>query len=91
MLAHAVIGLRVVGTLVLLGLTFWWAVGLAVAGPGGDTVRSVVAAIYAAVGLVAVVCVVRGRGWRAALAAYGVALVAVLGWYGSLRPSNDRD
>ena len=85
------IALRLVGTLVLLGLTFWWAVGLAVAGPGGDTGRIVLALVYAAVGLGAMVCVLRGRGWRAALAAYGVALAAVLGWYGSLRPSNDRD
>ena len=86
-----VIVIRIVGTLVLLGLTFWWAVGLAVAGPGGDTARLVLAVVYAAFGLVAMVCVLRGRGSRAALAAYGVALVAVLAWYGSLRPSNDRD
>ena len=41
--------------LVLFGLTFWWAPGLAVAGPGGDAVRLVLAGIYTLAGLVAIV------------------------------------
>jgi hypothetical protein len=83
--------LRCLGALVLFPLTFWWTLGLAVAGPGGDGVRLALATIYAVVGLVAIVCVLRARGWRPALAAFGIALLAVLGWYGSRRPSNDRD
>jgi hypothetical protein len=62
-----------------------------VAGPGGDGVRLALASIYAIVGLVAIVCVLRARGWRRALGAFGIALLAVLGWYASRQPSNDRD
>ena len=83
--------LRCLGALVLFALTFWWALGLAVAGPGGDGVRLALASIYATVGLVAIVCVLRARGWRPALGAFGIALLAVLGWYASRQPSNDRD
>ena len=69
---------RWLGALVVLGLTFWWALGLAVAGPGGDSLRLALAAIYALAGLAAVVGLVLERGWRPALAVYGVALLAVL-------------
>ena len=82
--------LRWLAALGLLGMTFWWALGLAVAGPGTDTVRVVLAAIYALAGLAAIVCLLLRRGWRQALVVYGVTLVAVLGWWASLRPSNDR-
>src|SRR5207247_3293766 len=55
---------RWLGALVVLGLTFWWALGLAVAGPGGDSLRLALAAIYALAGLAAVVGLVLERGWR---------------------------
>jgi uncharacterized protein DUF4105 len=58
--------------------------------PGGETVRVVLAAIYAVAGLAAIVCVLLRRGWRPALAVFGVALLGVLAWWVSLRPSNDR-
>ena len=82
--------LRWLAALVVLGLTFWWGLGVWVAGPGGDSLRLALAGIYALAGLAAVVCLVIGRRWRPALALYGVALLAVLGWWLSLRPSNDR-
>ena len=82
--------LRWLSALVVLGSTFWWGLGLHVAGPGGDAMRLVLAALYAVAGLAAVVCLVLGRGWRRALAVYGVALLAVLGWRVSLQPSNER-
>ena len=81
---------RCVGVLLLLGLTSWWTLGLAVAGPGGDAVRLALTAIYALAGVAAIVCVLRARGCRPALAAFGIALIGVLGWWGSLQPSNDR-
>jgi hypothetical protein len=84
------LGLRRLAGLVVLALTFWWSLGLAVAGPGSDAVRLALAAAYALTGLVAVVCVLRRRGWRPALGVFALALAAVLGWYASLRPSNDR-
>jgi hypothetical protein len=84
------VAIRCVGALALLGLTFWWALGLAVAGPGGATVRVVLAVAYAVAGLWAVVCLLRRRRWRPALAVFAVALVGVLGWWTSLRASSDR-
>ena len=82
--------IRSVATLTVLILTLWWALGLLVAGPGGESMRAALAAIYAFAGLIAVVCVLLGRGWRQALAFYAVALLGVLGWWASLQPSNDR-
>jgi uncharacterized protein DUF4105 len=82
---------RFLAALVVLGLTFWWALGLAVAGPGGDTGRVVLAALYAVAGLAAMLSLVFRRAMRPALAIFGVALVGVLGWWVSLRPSNARD
>src|SRR5438477_12170076 len=81
---------RWLAALLGFGLTFWWGLGLAVAGPGSTTVRGMLAMIYAGAGLAAIVCVLRRRGRRPALAAFGLALFAVLAWWASLRPSNDR-
>src|SRR2546425_334365 len=53
---------RWLGALVVLGLTLWWALGLAVAGPGGDSLRLALAAIYALAGLAAVAGVDAGGG-----------------------------
>ena len=76
---------------VVLGLTFWWALALYVAGPGGGATRTATAILYAVAGLAAVVCLVRGRGWRPAGAVYVVALLAVLAWWVSRAPSNERN
>jgi len=82
--------LRWLAALVVLGLTFWWGLGLWVAGPGSDTVRVACAGLYALCGLAAVACLVSGWRWKPALAVYGVALLAAFGWWFSLNPSNDR-
>jgi hypothetical protein len=82
--------LRWLAALVVLALTFWWGLGLWVAGPGTDSLRLVLAGLYALSGLAAVVGLVSGRRWKPALALYGVALLAGLGWWVSLRPSNER-
>src|SRR5262245_1467035 len=81
---------RYLVALVVFGLTFWWAVGLAVAGPGSDGLRVVLAVVYGVTGLTAIVCLLRRRGARPALAVFAVALLAVMAWWASLRPSNDR-
>ena len=81
---------RWLAALVVLALTFWWRLGVWVAGPGPDAVRLAFAGLYALTGLAAVACLISGRRWKPALALYGVALLAVLGWWASLRPSNDR-
>ena len=82
--------LRWLAALVVLGLTFWWGLGVWAAGPGPEALRLVFAGLYVLSGLAAVVCLVSGRRWKPALAVYGVALLAVLGWWASLRPSNER-
>ncbi len=82
--------LRWLAALVVLGLTFWWGLGVWVAGPGADTLRLVFAGLYVLCGLAAVVGLISGRRWKPALALYAVALLAVLGWWASLRPSNER-
>jgi hypothetical protein len=82
--------LRWLAALVVLALTFWWGLGLWQAGPGGDSLRLALAVTYAVIGLATVICLAIGRRWRPALALYGVALLAVLGWWLSLIPSTDR-
>ena len=82
---------RWLGALAAAGLTGWGALALAVVGPGGDIGRHVLAGVYGLAGLVAIVALL-ARRWRPlALAAFGVALIAVFAWWSSLRPSNERD
>ena len=82
---------RWLGALVVLGITGWGALALATVGPGGDTGRRVLAAVYALAGLAAIVALVRHRGLRFALPVFAVALVAIGFWWNSIKPSNDRD
>lgn len=83
--------IRWLAALVVLALTGWGALALAVVGPGGDKGRLVLAAAYGAAGLAAVVALVLHRGLRFALPAFAVALVAIAGWWSSIQPSNERD
>jgi hypothetical protein len=82
---------RWLGALVVLAITCWGALALAVVGPGGDNGRLVLAAVYGLAGLAAVVALLFRRGMRSALPVFAVALVAIFVWWSSLKPSNDRD
>ena len=82
---------RWLGILIALAITGWGALALAVVGPGGDTGRLLLAAVYGVAGLAAVVAVVLHRGLRLALPVFAVALVAIGVWWSSLKPSNERD
>ena len=82
---------RWLGALVVLAITGWGALALAVVGPGGDKGRLVLAAVYGVAGLAAVVALVLHRGLRFALPVFAVALVAIGLWWSSLKPSNERD
>ncbi len=77
--------------LVVLGITGWGALALAVVGPGGDKGRLVLAAVYGLAGLAAVVALVLRQGLRFALPVFAVALLAIGLWWSSIKPSNDRD
>ena len=68
---------RGLGALVVLVITGWGALALALVGPGGDKGRLVLAAVYAVAGLVAVVALVLHRGYRFALPVFAVALMGI--------------
>jgi hypothetical protein len=82
---------RWLGALVVLAITAWGALALAVVGPGGDQSRLVLAAVYGLACLAAVVALVLHRGLRFALPVFAVALVAIGVWWSGLTPSNERD
>jgi hypothetical protein len=90
-LRFLIVSLRWLGALVLLGITGWGALALAVVGPGGNKGRLVLAALFAVAGLAAIVALVLHRGLRFALPVFAVALVAIAVWWNSIKPSNDRD
>ena len=75
----------------MLAIACWGALALALVGPGGDTGRLVLAAIYGLAGLAAIVALVLHRGVRVALPVFAVALVAIGVWWSSIKPSNERD
>ena len=69
----------------------WGALALLYSGPLSESARTVLAAIFGIVALVAAIALaVRRWRWRAA-GAYWVAFFALLAWFFSLAPSNDRD
>jgi len=69
----------------------WGALALLYSSPLSETARIVLAAIFGIVASVAAIALaVRRWRWRAA-GAYCVAFIALLAWFFSLAPSNDRD
>jgi hypothetical protein len=82
---------RWLGALGVLAITGWGALALAIVGPGGDKGRLVLAAVYGLAGLAAVVALVLHQGMRFALPVFAAALLAISVWWGSLKPSNERD
>ena len=83
--------LRWLGALIVLGVTGWGALALAVGGPGGNKGRLVLAAVFGVAGIAAVIALALGRGLRVALPVFAMALVAIGLWWQSPKPSNDRD
>jgi hypothetical protein len=81
---------RGLAALVVLVITGWGALALAVVGPGGDKARLVLAAVYGVAGLAALVALVLHRGRRFTLPVFAVALVAIGAWWSGLQPSNER-
>lgn len=82
--------LVIVGTLIL-GTSLWGAGMLYFAGPGGPTLRPVLAVAVALVALLTIValCFRRWR-WRTVLA-FAVVVALLGGWWSTIRPSNGRD
>jgi hypothetical protein len=70
-------------------LTAWAALVLLFAGPDGDAwIRPTAASAYVLLSLAALLWL---RPFWKAFAVWGAGLIVVLIWWGSLRPSNDRD
>lgn len=82
--------------LLLLGVPMaaagaWGVLALGIAGPGGDAIRIALAAAFAALSLGALIALwVRAWRWRA-FAIHALAFVALIAWWQTVTPSNDRD
>jgi len=72
----------------LLGATLWACAALFIDGPASRPVAAGLAAAFVAA---AVALLSRVRPFRLALASFGVLFLAVVAWWLSLTPSNDRD
>lgn len=69
----------------------WGVLALAYSGPHNDTARFALAAMFAAASLAALIALgFRQWRWRA-FAAYLVLFTALLAWYFTIKPSNERD
>ena len=69
----------------------WGALALAFAGPGGESLRSVLGGAFGALTFATLIAMFfRSRRWPA-FGAWLVLFFALLVWWGSIEPSNDRD
>ena len=75
----------VAASVAILLVTAWWTLALVFTGPDPDWLRTALAAVYA-LGTLAILLWLRPFTW--ALAAWGVAFVALLIWWSTIRPSN---
>ena len=78
----------VAASLPILLVTAWWTLALVFAGPDPAWLRTGLAAVYA-LGTLAILLWLRPFAW--ALAACGLAFVALLIWWSTIRPSNEGD
>jgi hypothetical protein len=85
-----VAGLLVLG-MIIVAIAGWSVLALAYSGPPNDTVRYALAAVFALVSLAALFALgFRHWRWRAS-AAYLVLVAALLAWYFTINPSNERN
>jgi hypothetical protein len=80
--------LRILVAIPVLLVTLWWGLALYFAAPGPAWAHVTLAAVYA---LGTVALLVWLRPFRLALGIWGLALVLILVWWSTIRPSNDRD
>jgi hypothetical protein len=84
------VGLTLLGV-VMVAAGAWGVLAIAIAGPGADTMRTALAGAFGTLSLGALVALwVRAWRWRA-LAAHAAAFLALLGWWQTVAPSNERD
>jgi len=85
-----------VAGLILLGLLMiacgaWGTLALAYSGPGNVILRSILVAGFAAVSLIASITLISRRYRRHAFGGYLILFAALITWWHSIEPSNDRD
>ena len=78
----------VAASIPILLVTAWWTLALVFAGPAPAWLGTALASIYA-LGTLAILLWLRPFAW--ALAACGLAFVALLIWWSTIRPSNEGD
>jgi hypothetical protein len=81
---------RAILALCLLLLGTWAAMALLAAGAAAGTLRRLLAAAMAAATIATAAAILLGRATPRALAGQGVAILAVVAWFFSLEPRNDR-
>lgn len=81
---------RAILALCLLGLGTWSAMALLGAGADAGTFRRLLAAVMAAATIACAAAVLLGRATPRALAGCGMGVLAVVAWFLSLEPRNDR-
>jgi hypothetical protein len=86
----AILGLAVAGLAIAVA-TGWGALALYYLAPGAETVRTVLAWLFVALGLVAVSALAVRRVRRPAVLGFVMVFALVLVVWSSARPSNDRD
>jgi hypothetical protein len=80
--------LRILIAIPLLLVTLWWALALYFAGPGPAFVPVALAAVYL---LGTIALLVWLRPFRLALGIWAVALVVIVFWWSTIRPTNEGD
>ena len=78
----------VAASILILLVTAWWTLALVFTGPDPAWLRTAIAATYA-VSTLTVLLWLRPFAW--ALTPWGLALLAILVWWGTIQPSNERD
>ncbi len=79
------------GALLMAGATGWGALALYIDGPGSVTLRTMLAVVFALVGLIAVGAFMVPRTRPLAAGLFTIAFVILLAWWSNIAPSNDRD
>jgi Domain of unknown function (DUF4105) len=87
----AVFSASTVAVLLVAAAGIWGTLALAIAGPPEPLLRNTLAGAFGLATLVTLAALVLGRWRRKALPAYFTLFAAVLVWFLSLQPSNDRD
>jgi Domain of unknown function (DUF4105) len=87
----AVFSASTVAAVLVVAAGIWGTLALAIAGPPEPLLRNALAGTFGVATLAALVALVLGRRRRNALLTHFALFLAVLAWYASLAPSNDRD